>query len=214
MMNGFIKSLCLGSLGAVFLASVGCGPKYHNVVDPCYPDRYVAMAQQATKDNIAPQVQNGHILDQTVWNSYFEPGTATLNKMGIYRIDYLVRRRPTPDGTVYLQTAHDMDEPFDPKDPGAFVSARQKLDRDRLESVNGYLKAASAGRQLAFNVELHDPATADIAGQPSLTPVGGGQVQGILLVTQQQLNAAPVRPPSSVFGTTPFGTMIPERLQQ
>ena len=43
-----------------------------------------------------PQVQNGRILDQTLWNYNFEPGTDKLNPSGLDKLDQIVRRRPSP----------------------------------------------------------------------------------------------------------------------
>ena len=54
------------------------------------------------------QVHNGHVLDQTVWNSHFEPGTDHLTAGGLAHLDYLARRRPAPDTTVFLEVAKDV----------------------------------------------------------------------------------------------------------
>lgn len=200
-MNGFIKTLSMAALVGGMLASVGCGPNYHNVVDPCYPERYNAIARSNVREAMAPQVQNGHILDQTVWNTYFEPGTAKLNKMGIERLNYLGRRRPTPDTTVYLQTAHDS-ESYNPEKPQEYVSNRQNLDRARIEAVRNYLNASTAGRGLAFNVELHDPATADVVGQPNINMLAGQPK----LMLQLPVNL-PGAAPNPVYSQQVIGTM-------
>ncbi|GIW82442.1 MAG: hypothetical protein KatS3mg105_4249 [Gemmatales bacterium] len=162
-MKGFIKN-ALGmaaATGAIWFAS-GCGPQYHNVVDPCYPERYNNMARQEVNEGFARQIQNGHILDQTVWNSDFRRGTAELAGPGMQRLNYIVRRRPQPNTTVYVQTAQDVR--YDPQNPDAFVEMRNTLDRQRIEAVRNYLEAASAGRNLNFNVVLHDPAAPDMNG--------------------------------------------------
>src|SRR5947209_5202561 len=56
----------------------GCGSglgncqAYRNLVDPCYPQRYEYMARKEVNEAFIPQVQNGHVLDQTIWNWMFE----------------------------------------------------------------------------------------------------------------------------------------------
>src|SRR5260221_3302243 len=88
-------------------AAGGCVP-YRNAVDPCWPERYNHTARRETVDAFAPQVQNGHVLDQTIWNYMFATGTDELNPTGKFKLDYIIRRRPQPDGNVFLQTAHDV----------------------------------------------------------------------------------------------------------
>src|SRR5262249_20338609 len=122
---------------------------------------------------IAPQVLNGHVLDQTVWNYHFEPGTDRLTQGGIEHLAYLARRRPCPDPMVYLQTAQDV--PYDPAAPDKFAEARVNLDNRRIQAVQNYLTAQTAGRHLNFEVAIHDPGE---VGLPA-TPVG---------ITIQKLN--------------------------
>jgi len=82
-MKGFInKSMAvLGLAGGMALAG-GCDC-YRNLVDPCYPERYEFAARQEVIGAMAPQVYNGHVLDQTVWNYQFEPGTDRLTAGGM-----------------------------------------------------------------------------------------------------------------------------------
>ena len=69
-MKGFIPRTALG-LGLSLFTLAGCAA-YRDIVDPCWPERYNYMARQEVKEGFAPQVQNGHVLDQTVWNYHFE----------------------------------------------------------------------------------------------------------------------------------------------
>ena len=80
-MKGLIKKvgLALCALGAAS-GMTGCF-HYAEVVDPCYPTRYMYMARREVKAALAPQVNNGHVLDQTVWNWMFEPGTDRRRKL-------------------------------------------------------------------------------------------------------------------------------------
>jgi hypothetical protein len=179
-MKGFITRTTLRSvflLGGL-IGMVGCA-HYNDVVDPCYPERYEAMARKQVNDAFGAQVTNGHVLDQTVWESHFKEGTSELSLLGREHLDYIIRRRPCADTTVYVQTAGDI--PFDPANPGKFIEARNKLNFERKEVVEKYLAAASNGRNLTFEVKLHDPATAGMSAVPAnaaiklryLAPPGG-----------------------------------------
>jgi hypothetical protein len=164
-MKGFITKACyrMGVSGGL-LAFAGCFPNYHNVVDPCYPERYNAMARTETNGAFGTQVQNGHVLDQTMWNSYFEAGTAKLTPGGTDRLVYLARRRPCPDTTVYVQTAQDVS--FDAAAPDHYVKARAGLDAERVAAVQRFLAAETAGTPLSFNVLVHNPAPVGIPAVP------------------------------------------------
>ena len=72
-MKGLILKTRLTLCAAGGLAAGGCWC-YDNFVDPCYPPRYEYMARQEIQASFDPQVFNGHVLDQTIWNWYFEPG--------------------------------------------------------------------------------------------------------------------------------------------
>jgi hypothetical protein len=93
----------LGSLGCVSTGTSGCGSggcggdgggahggngnglignAYLHFVDPCYPERYQHAARQAVVYPFAQQVHNGHVLNQTIWNWYFEAGSDKLNQAG------------------------------------------------------------------------------------------------------------------------------------
>jgi hypothetical protein len=167
-MNGFItkKRVATGMAGALVLAS-GCG-WYRNIVDPCYPDRYEFAARQEVKAAVAPQVNNGHVLDQTIWAHYWEPGTANLTPQGIDRLEYLVRRRPTPDPVIYLQTAQPSadDIRIDPTAPAKFAQDRATLDEKRKDALRAWLAALTSGRGLSFEVMVHDPPNVGVHASP------------------------------------------------
>jgi len=152
----------LGMLGALALGG-GC-ETYRNLVDPCYPQRYEFASRVETVGAFAPQVYNGHVLDQTVWNYQFEPGSDKLTLGGQDHLAYLARRRPMPDACVYVQTAHDV--MFDAAAPDRFVETRATLDSRRVQAVQVYLNALTAGRHLAFEVSVHDPSEVGLAATP------------------------------------------------
>jgi hypothetical protein len=160
-MNGFIRKAAL--LAALLAGSAGCY-EYRDWVDPCYPMRYNIMARQEINSGMAPQVQNGHVLDQTVWNYFFEPGTDRLTPLGLDRLAYLARRRPCPDPNLYLQTAQDL--VYDPAAPERTAEARQALDDNRKAAVQRFLVQQTAGHPVAFTIVVHDPAEVGLSAIP------------------------------------------------
>jgi len=164
-MKGLIRKACL-TLGSVGLlaGSLGCYA-YQDIVDPCYPERYWHAARQNVYSAFAPQVQNGHVLDQTIWNHHFEAGTDKLAPGGLEQLNYLARRRPQPTATVFIQTAEDI--PYDPAKPEEFVRKRQELNTKRGEAVRKYLNSittARGGSEGYFQVVVHEPGQ---VGQPA-----------------------------------------------
>lgn len=153
-----MKKITTKALAGMMLAGAfGSGGCYHyqKCVDPCWPERYNAKAKQEVNSAFAPQVQNGHILDQTLYNTAFEPGTDKLTEMGRDQIDILVRRRPAPDPRVFLATARDIG--YDPSAPDVFVQTQRDLDNRRAAAVQRYLSVQTAGRPNSFEVVVHDP---------------------------------------------------------
>jgi hypothetical protein len=150
--------------GAALGMANGC--HYRDLVDPCYPQRYEYASRMEVNQALAPQVRNGHILDQTVWNYEFEQGTPKLTPGGMEHLAYLARRRPTPDTCIYLQVAEPPDIIYDPKTPEKYAESRAKLDNDRIAAIQAYLGAETAGRNLAFTIVVHDPAEVGIAAIP------------------------------------------------
>src|SRR5437879_2977951 len=70
-MKGIIKRAAAAAcLGGGLSLTWGCAG-YRDLVDPCWPTRYDAMAAASVNDAFAAQVNNGHVLDQTVWNYHF-----------------------------------------------------------------------------------------------------------------------------------------------
>ena len=160
-MKGFIKT---GLAIACMAGSVGCmgGERYRNLVDPCQMERYATQARQEVITSFAPQVQNGRILDQTMWNHYFETGTDKLNPSGLSKLDQIVRRRPEPDPRVFIATARDLDYNADTADD--YADGRRELDSKRAAAIQKYLAIQTAGRPMAFDMLVHDPAEPGIPG--------------------------------------------------
>jgi hypothetical protein len=161
-MKGFIhRTLTTVSLAGGLAVAAGCTMSYHDCCDPCYPERYEAVARQETVAAIAPQVRNGHVLDQTVFSTEFDPGSDQLTAAGMEHLAYLARRRPAPDPVIFVQTAQDV--PYDGAAPDKFVDARRQLDLARAAAVKKYLLALTADQGLTFTVFVHNPPDVGIS---------------------------------------------------
>jgi hypothetical protein len=169
-MKGFAaRTLAAACLIGGLALNAGCVHKYADVVDPCYPKRYSAVARAEVVGAFCPQVQNGHVLDQTIWNWHFVTGSDELHAGGRDRLDYLSRRRPCPDPRIFLQTARDIG--YDPADPEKFADARRDLDTRRVLAIQRYLAAQTAGRPMSFEVVVHDPAPVGVPADSVLFSV-------------------------------------------
>lgn len=176
----------------------GLEGRYRNLVDTCWPERYSSMAREPVLSAFEQQVNNAQILDQTVWNYHFESGTAKLNAHGREKLDLIARRRPNPDGKLYIQTARDL--AYDDRNPDKLPADRMRIDIDRAQAVLAYMSTQPAARTVTFEVQPIDavdpamnsqgPATA-VRGLPSQyqsaitgaasgtsTGAGGGNAQG------------------------------------
>jgi hypothetical protein len=150
----FVK---LGLVGACLTGMVGCFG-YRDVVDPYYPKRYSVQARNGVRNSVAPQVRNGEILDQTVWNYHFMDDTADLHPMGAEHLKRLARKRPAPCSVIFLQTAQLNTAQGDTelKDLG---HKRKQLDQKRSEKIMEFMNTYMEGREHEpFQVVIHDPA--------------------------------------------------------
>jgi hypothetical protein len=84
---------------------------------------------------------------------------------------YLMRRRPAPDPQLYLQTAYDVI--YDPGTPEKFTESRCDLDTKRIQAIQKFLVAITAGRHLEFQVAVHDPSDPGISAVPAYGAVRG-----------------------------------------
>jgi uncharacterized membrane protein YgcG len=153
-MKGIVSRLLAGAALASPLITTGCY-HYQKCVDPCWPERYNAEARGEVVAAFAPQVQNGHVLDQTLYNNAFEPGTDRITPGGMDQLDVLTRRRPMPDPRIFIATARDI--VYDPANPEALVQARVDLDNKRAAAIQRYVSAQTAGRPESFEIIVHDP---------------------------------------------------------
>jgi hypothetical protein len=165
-MTRTLKSLAAASMAVAAVSSVGCGinraerpgleDRYHNVVDPCWPQRYSSVARDEVLAPFATQAENGSVIAHTVWNYHFENGSDKLTPAGVEALDTMIRQRPAPDGNVYLQTARDIAYEQDKADK--FAADRGALDAKRIAAVQKYLSVQPAAKSTTFNVAVVDPA--------------------------------------------------------
>jgi len=173
-MNGLIKKtvavLCLGGV-----ATLGgcCQTKEYSLsdcYDNCWLERYAFQANQSVMQVFGAQVNNGHVLEQTVFTYHFEAGTDKLTKGGTEHLAFLARRRPMPDTCIYLQTAQDVN--YDPAAPEQYTSSRAELDGKRVVAIQRFLNAETAGRAVVFEVAIHDAPTQGLPTQTIAIAVG------------------------------------------
>jgi hypothetical protein len=176
----------LGSVGCVGTGSCGsggCGPGgalrgnrdeghgpigdlWRNFVDPCNPERYNYAARQAVLYPFGQQVQNGHFLNQTIWNYYFETGTDKLTPAGFEKLDSLARTRPAPDPKLYIQAAVDL--AVTDANAAKINDMRAELDVKRAAAIQKYLATVPAVAPVAYEVYVHNaPVPSIIADAPA-----------------------------------------------
>jgi len=222
-MNGFkIKMLSVATVAGGLMAAGCTSSEKHG--DPCWPDRYANEARQLTVASFQPQVDNGHILDHTIWNFHFEYGSEKLNGAGMDKLDQLARRRPAPDVHLFLQTTRDI--AYDAEKPADYASKRVDLDNKRVASVQKYLKATLTGRETTFDIQIHDPAYPGVDVNPGVAPrvyvptpqdrsrganvpaipvsgIGGGTAAGGASAAPGGPTSPPPPPPSGSSGSGP-----------
>ncbi len=184
-MKGLIRKAALALCCVAGAGGVGC-VTYHDLVDPCYPARYNAEAAHEVYAASGPQINNGHVLDQTIWAYDFEPGTDRLTPGGWEHLDIIARRRPQPDPIVYLQAAQlgvlveGADVAYDPDKPDQSMAKRQELDAKRVVAIQKFLGTQTDGRRGDFQVLVHDPSPVGVPDVWGVTEFGAmvGRVRG------------------------------------
>jgi hypothetical protein len=139
-------------------------------------------------------VNNGHVLDQTIWNHHFEAGTDKLTGGAKEHLAYLARRRPAPNPTVFLQTAQDV--VYDPENPDKFVETRNSLDQRRIQAIQKYLTAQTANRPVPFEIVVHDPAEVGMSAIPVAATIQARNQTGLTVPTNV-MQSAPSRFPGT-----------------
>lgn len=191
-------------LGAVGCAGPGLQERFQEVNNNnMWPERNGYLARQAVLHPFEVQQNNAAVVNDVILNAFFENGSDKLNGVGRSKLDQLARKMPSPNPTVFLQTANDV--AYDEKAPEKSAVARGDLDQKRASAVLAYLNSRPS-RGVSFSVQaidIDDPTTnsagpaAAVRGlqqqyQSGITGgisggnpagVGGGQAVGTLGVT-------------------------------
>jgi hypothetical protein len=165
-MNRYIRAAATAFLVTGGLGSVGChhtdkggmdGHRWRNAVDPAWPERYNYAARESVLAPFAQQVANGHFMEQTLWNWYFEPGSDRLTSAGIEKLESLARH--SNDTKIYLQTANDL--PLTPDNADRIVQLRDELTMRRAASAQKFL-TSHLGAPTNYEFAVHNAPTAGI----------------------------------------------------
>jgi outer membrane protein OmpA-like peptidoglycan-associated protein len=136
------------------------GAHYRSWIDPCWPERYSRTAREEVLAPFAQQVVNGQVLNQTIWNWYFDAGSDKLNTAGMAKLDSIAQTRPAPDPKIYLQVARDVPTTADNVDKVA--AQRDDLTARRAAVVQKYLAAQPAISPTTYEFYVHDPVATGI----------------------------------------------------
>ena len=113
-MKRFMKHFAAAScFGAALLTVMGC-EHYRGCGDSCWtkPDNSTVYGRVRERQNA--QTDQGHKLEQVVWNSYFakdertNESTSTLNEPGREFLRHVARCQPFPDPQIWLQYPTDV----------------------------------------------------------------------------------------------------------
>jgi hypothetical protein len=181
-MNRYVRAATAALLMTSGLASLGCasrtgvtmGDRYRNAVDTTWPENYSFAARQAVIAPFAQQVANGHFIEQTIWNWYFEPGTEKLNGAGMEKLDSLAHSTPAPDPKIYIQAARDILVTAENADKVGTL--RDDLTARRAVAVQRYL-ATQPGATVAYELAVTDAPTPGINASFAASAYRG-QAQG------------------------------------
>ena len=175
-MNRVMRAAAIAALAAGGTGSIGCvhdgqragegaaggGAVYRQFVDPCYPERYNATARAEVLAPFAAQVNNGAVLNQTIWNWYFEKDSDKLTPAGRAKLDSIAQTRPAPDTRLYLQASRDV--LVTDKNMDKVATLRDEMTSRRAASIQSYMNTQPAiGNAVAYEIFVHDPAPVGIA---------------------------------------------------
>ena len=152
-MKGFIKQFAaVCCFSAALVTVLGC-THYREIVDPCWPERYNSMARHSVREMHGAQTAQGHKLEQTLWNVFFEAdpktgdGTGILNEAGKDFLRTISRREPAPDFQLWLQYAHDVKD----------ATRRDVVMEQRKLAIKNFLTVQTKlGNGDAYHIEVHD----------------------------------------------------------
>lgn len=197
MLGGLAASGCHGTGGHAGKSAQPEGwTRYYNAVDPCWPERYNAQARNSTLAPFAAQVNNGNVLEQTVWNWHFDTSSDTLNPAGQAKLDAIAQKRPAPDGKVYLQVARDVPA-YGAGGLDTVGARRDELTAKRAETIRKYMAAQPALQPVTYEVFVID---APVPGMPGEFSARGYRGQATGYVGGLQTGGANVQATGSGAG--------------
>lgn len=170
MRQGINRNLSACALIGVLSVFTGCYGTFHDVVDPCYPERYNCKAREEVREVWDTQGLNGLALEQTLYVHHFEPGSEAIHPGGIALLTRLANRRPAPETVVFVQTAQNTYD-LDYKKPEEYASRRKDLDEKRKASVENFLRQERP--DVNFTVVLANPSKSGLSGQEAATAIRG-----------------------------------------
>ena len=188
-MKRMIRAAVAAALVAGGTGSIGCantghqanegaaggGGVYRSFVDPCWPERYNMEARAEVLAPFAQQVNNGSVLNQTIWNWYFETGSDKLTPAGQKKLDSIAQTRPSPDTRLYLQATRDV--PVTNENMDKVGAERESLTAKRAASIQKYMgtQPAIGGNATAYEIFVHDTPT---LGMPAAFAASAYRSQG------------------------------------
>lgn len=206
-----VAALAAGGTGSIGCVHTGKGPSdcaagggsvYRQFVDPCYPERYNAAARAEVLAPFAIQVNNGQVLNQTIWNWYFEAGTDKLTSAGRAKLDSIAQTRPGPDPKLYLQAARDVS--VTNENIEKVGAQREDLTSKRAAAVLKYMNTQPViGNAVAYEIFVHDAPTAGIPAEfatQAFRSQSLGYRGGIGGASGGSANATGGAPPASAVG--------------
>jgi hypothetical protein len=149
MLKRILSKAGLGCAALALMSVTGCYGTFHEVVDPCYPERYNCKARESVTAYRNMQEANGTAIEQTIYAHYFKPGEAVLNDAGVAFLERITHRRPQPESTIYIQTAQNTYD-LDYRQADQLTQRRTELDNARKAHVEQFVKAVRP--DVTFNV--------------------------------------------------------------
>ena len=186
-MARYMSKLVAGAVlagGAALAAGCHADGDHNGHCDPCWPDRYANESRAALVANFQPQVENGQVLDQTVWNMHFEFGTDKLNGGGMDKLDQLARRRPHRPAGV-----HPGPRPCTTRPNGRLRGRAQELTPGDGDSPE-YLAASLTDGDGARHPGMTRPCRVSRASAANRPPTGQQRVAGPVTVPAGTISPA------------------------
>ena len=203
----------MNAIGTFDLSAKQIALVKHTIAADCNEPEFNLFMEAARSYGLDPfrkQVNNGNVMNQTVWNYMFEPGTDKLTAAGHDKLDALSKVRPYPDGKLYIQTARDLG--VTPDNVDKLAALREDLDGKRAAAVQRYMASQPTFNPTVYEVYVHDPVVPGIdsnfaanAYRGSAAGYRGGIGGGSGAVATATGGGGPTPPASSIGTSTGAG---------